>query len=450
MKRRSLFLAGILCLLVFLVTSQAAAFVSGSTCPSGVGCLGDYTPANPSTPTNVVITLPKSGILNYGTVNIPSNLTVTFKNYSANTPVYILAAGDVTIAGTINVSGTDATPNDSGKGGPGGFNGGYAGGINLPGGQGLGPGGGAGSVPNIGSGGGGGGFSQTGGTYGTAPGGTFYGNDLLLPLIGGSGGGGAGYNGSDGNGGGGGGGGALLIASSTGISHTGAIKANGGIGYAPGYYSKSGGGGSGGAVKLVANTITGNGTISAQGGISWKGGLGSPGRIRLESFTNSRTATTDPPCFVGSPGNVFISNPPSITITSIGGVAAPAQPTGNYYQPDIPLPSTTTNPVAVNVSASNIPDGTTVTVWVIPQIGSASSVSANLSGGTAIANVNLSTIYSNVVTAQASFTVVGLYYDGEEIDKARVAATLGGKSETTYITKSGKEIKGELVAAFMK
>jgi hypothetical protein len=42
------------------------------------------------------------------------------------------------------------------------------------------------------------------------------------------------------------------------------------------------------------------------------------------------------------------------------------------------------------------------------------------------------------------------FFNGEKIDKVRVATTLGGKSETTYITKSGKEIKGELVAALMK
>ncbi len=87
---------------------------------------------------------------------------------------------------------------------------------------------------------------------------------------------------------------------------------------------------------------------------------------------------------------------------------------------------------------------------VIPQFGSVTSVNATLSGTTATANVNLSTTYSNVVTAQATFTVTAMYYNGEKIDKVRVATKLGGKSETTYITKSGKEIKGELVAAMVR
>jgi hypothetical protein len=46
-----------------------------------------------------------------------------------------------------------------------------------------------------------------------------------------------------------------------------------------------------------------------------------------------------------------------------------------------------------------------------------------------------------------TFDIVAMYYDGEEINKVRVATRMGGRSETTYITKSGKEIKGELVAS---
>lgn len=171
------------------------------------------------------------------------------------------------------------------------------------------------------------------------------------------------------------------------------------------------------------------------------------GRIRIEVTTNNRTAATDPPYTLGTPGSVFVANPPSLRITSVAGANAPATPTGNYNQPDIPLPSGTTNPVPVNISATNIPDGTTVTVWVIPQYGNATSVDTTLSGSTATANVTLSTTYSNIVTAQSTFTVVGMYYDGEEITKVRVAANLGGGSETIYITKSGKEIKGELVVS---
>ena len=41
--------------------------------------------------------------------NIPSGITVTFKRNTANTPIVILATGNVTISGTIDVSGAGST-----------------------------------------------------------------------------------------------------------------------------------------------------------------------------------------------------------------------------------------------------------------------------------------------------------------------------------------------------
>lgn len=440
---------GILSLLMCSTIAHAA-FVSGST-----GALGAYNPTG-----NDVITLPPDGVLNYTTINIPSGATVTFTKNAANTPVYMLASGDVIIAGTINVSGTNGTSNDIGKGGAGGFNGGYGGGIAMPGGNGLGPGGGnAGPYLNSNHFAGGGGFGAVGNSGGSnipGAGGIAYGNSRLLPLIGGSGGGGGGGTLTASGYPGGGGGGAVVIASSTQITLTGSILANGGSSIS----SSSGGGGSGGGVKLISGIISGNGTINAAGGIGcgWGGfgGIGGVGRIRIEATTNNRTAGTNPACTYGLPITVFPTNPPTLNITSIGGTNAPASSTGAYNQPDITLPSNTPNPVVVNVAATNIPLPNSVTITVIPQFidATATSASPTLSGtdqaSTASASVTLSTAYANVVTAQATFTVVAMYYDGEEIDKVRVAATLGGKSETTYITKSGKEIKGELVAALMK
>jgi len=433
--------------LALIMSNTAYAFDSGST-----GALGAF---NPQTTTQV--TLPHDGKLNYTTVNIPQNVTVTFKNLSSyNSPVYMLATGDVTIAGTINVNGDNATSTITGKGGPGGFNGGYGGGTTVSGGKGLGPGGGNPGINangNIG-GGGGGGFGHAGsngsGTNG-GTGGSTYGNVKLLPLIGGSGGGGGTKGSIFGTwypgGSGGGGGGAIVIASSTTITLTGTITANGGSGYGP----VNGAGGSGGAIKLVANTISGNGVLNALGGAgNNSGGSGGYGRIRIEATTNN-IASTDPPLSFGEPGNIFASNMPSLTITSIAGASTPSSPTGTYNQPDLLLPSSTTSPVVVTVSASNIPDGTTVKVWSIPQYESAVSRTATLTSSTATVNdVPLSTNYSNIITAEATFTITAMNYDGEEINRIRVATTMGGKSEVFYITSSGKEIKGELVAGLIK
>lgn len=444
MKRLVLF---VLISLLFLTNNAHAAFVSGST-----GADGAFNPT-----ANIEVALPANGILNYTTVNIPSGVTVTFKKNAANTPVYMLATGDITIAGTVKLDGastvyTNPVTTTPGAGGPGGYDGGYGGATALPGGKGLGPGGGGGGPSSIYVIAGGGGFGTSGGTQGAnyGVGGPSYGNARIIPLIGGSGGGGQTGSTIAPSYGGGGGGGAILIASSSTITVTGTITANGGDGYG------NAGGGSGGAIRLIANTISGNGTISAKGGdISYlhKGG---EGRIRLEATTNNRTAGTDPVYTYGQPGTVFVANVPSLTITSIAAVNVPASPTGSYAQPDILLPSTTTNPVAVNLSAANIPVSTTVAVSVIPQYGSAASVNATLSGtdlaSTGSASVNLSTSYSNIIMAQATFTLLtAMFYDDEKIEKVRVAAVMGKESEVVYITESGREIKAaEMMAGLMR
>ncbi len=432
---------------VFVVTliilvGTAYSFESGSTGADG--------PFNPTS--NVELQLPPDGVFNFTTVNIPAGVTVTFKKNSANTPVYILATGDVLIQGTIRVDGistTSTTGTSPGKGGPGGYDGGYGGSTGLPGGRGLGPGGGGGGPSSSYTNGGGGGFGTAGGTSGSlhGAGGSTYGNANLIPLIGGSGGGGSAGSSTASGSGGGGGGGAILIASSGTITVTGTISANGGDGYS------NAGGGSGGAIRLIANTIEGDGTISARGGDLSVNNKGGSGRIRLEAYTITRTAGTDPPYTYGQPGPIFVPNSPSLRITSIGGISVPETPTGSYAVPDVLLPSTTTNPVTVTLSASNIPAGTTVTVSVIPQYGSATNVTTILNGtdqsSTASADVNLSTQYVNVIMAQATFTLqTAMYYDGERIEGVRVVTTMGKGSEVVYITESGKEIKeGELVIA---
>jgi len=73
----------------------ASAFVSGST-----GADGAFTPT-----VNTTLTLPPSGIFNFTSVTIPSGVTVKFLKNTTNTPVVILATGDVTIGGTLDASG---------------------------------------------------------------------------------------------------------------------------------------------------------------------------------------------------------------------------------------------------------------------------------------------------------------------------------------------------------
>jgi hypothetical protein len=132
---------------------------------------------NPTT--NTTLALPYNGAFNFTTINIPAGVTVTVTRNATNTPVTLLASGNVTIAGTIDVSGSPGgnaaagtgLGNNGGAGGPGGFDGGAGGNgvISNAGGSGLGPGGGGGATitdltftPTHGLGGGAGGFAGTG------------------------------------------------------------------------------------------------------------------------------------------------------------------------------------------------------------------------------------------------------------------------------------------------
>lgn len=470
------------------LAAPALAYDSGST-----GADGALSPT-----VNSELQIPESGVFNFTTVNIPTGVTVTFKKNMTNTPVVMLASGNVTIAGAINVSGGNSTHVGAagdgnigddgvpGAGGPGGYGGGR-GGLNgkVRGGMGLGPGGG-GSGTQLGAaywtsggditGGGGAGFA-TAGVYSqpnlpdapynnTGVGGPAYGSNELLPLIGGSGGGGGAGGLSFSGSGGGGGGGAILIASSGTVNVTGTISANGGASgsTAGDGLGATGGSGSGGAIRIVATAIAGNGAISAiSGGVggganvytgsvqyrATAGGTASGGRIRLEAETFTRTATSTPAHSFGSPSSVFVAGLPTLRITSVAGVAAPASPTGNA---DITLPSTTPNPVTVEFATTGVPVGNTVTLKVSPAYGTATTVvSPAVTGSTAAGTASVSATLPSgpsVLSATTTYTIVtamgealSIYAQGETVEKVRLTTTMNGPTLATLITKSGKEFE---------
>ena len=474
-----------------LAPCGARAFDSGST-----GADGAFSPT-----VNTTVDLPASGIFNYTSVNIPAGVTVTYRRNTTNTPVVILASGNVTIAGTLNVGagsgapvgsagngvqGDDGTP---GLGGPGGFDGGRGGRFGslgtaiTNGGAGLGPGAGQAGINSgvgIGStqgrayGGGGAGFNGGGGNNNahacgyTASqyaniaglGGGSYGSAQLLPLIGGSGGGGGAGGSTFEGGGGGGGGGALLIAASGTVNVTGGIFANGGNGgeaRGGGFNiaGGGGGGGSGGAIRIMATTLAGNGTISAAAGAvganlddgCQQGGAAAPGRIRLEAETITRTAATNPVASSDLPSTVFVAGTPTLRIASVAGVNAPASPTGNA---DITLPASTPNPVTVVFETGGVPVGNTVRLTVTPAFGLTTSViSPALSGTTANATASVTIslpVGPSVLSAQTTYTVVAALGDllknfagNERVEKVTLVATLGAPSKAKLITVSGKE-----------
>jgi hypothetical protein len=205
--------------------------------------------------------------------------------------------GDVSVDGTIDLDGGDATSAvTGGRGAPGGYNGSdLSGGDGTPG---AGPCAGQGGSNSgssshwIGGGGGGGGGATAGGAGGNGrcsngdhtsngrAGGSTCSTDILVPLAGGSGGG----SGGDGTTGvqqgwaGGGGGGALQILSRTRISVGGAIRAAGGAGYGNSAFDGGGGGGAGGAILLEAPALVLGGALIVDGGDGGSSGAGAGGK----------------------------------------------------------------------------------------------------------------------------------------------------------------------------
>lgn len=491
-------------LLAALCAPSAWAFDSGSTGADGA--------LNPTV--NTEIQLPESGILNYTTVNIPSGVTVKFKRNTTNTPVYILASGDVTIAGTIDIRGQNAkhsgTAGDGvlgddglpGEGGPGGYDGGRGGREDaaqraaiVNGGAGLGPGGGPGGVtgaqgcsqpdegyqPWIGIGGAYSENSYRG--YATSCSSsnrvhaTSYGSSLLQPLVGGSGGGGGRggtyYPGT----GGGGGGGAILVAATGTLSLTGTINASGGDGgIATGDgVGGGGGGGSGGAIRLVATNLAGNGKLYATEGCGYDGTTrrcgndgewhqrgGSPGRIRVEGEVHNFSYTTSPAQVIDNQtAAVFIPNAPTLRIDSVGGQAVPANPTGTA---DLTFPADTSSaPVQITFATTNVPDGNTVRLRVVPAYGATiEAISPGISAGAAAVSVTLpsgpstlqaTTTYTVVVAAlgdEALSEKLSRMAQNERVEKIEVTVALAGAATAKLITASGRSIDlpyAELAAA---
>ena len=278
-------------LAVLLLAGPTLAYDSGSD-----GSDGDLLVSADTT-----LTAPEDGVFRFGTIEVQSGATLTFARNARNTPIYLLASGDVTISGAVDVSGQSPTTfytfgvtGLGGLAGPGGGDGGSCWSppdvTTLPG-MGLGPGGGAGSSTGCGGGG-------AGPTYAGSKGNSYYCSSVLAleglgwsdskapyHLHGGSGGGSGDYN--QACVGGGGGGGVLVIAGSGVITIDGAIRARGGG--MPQYLR--GGGGGGGVVRLIADQMTGTGSIDVRGsgggscanGSSYPGGCGGAGVILIEA-----------------------------------------------------------------------------------------------------------------------------------------------------------------------
>jgi hypothetical protein len=443
--------------------AMAQSFSSGSTGADG--------PLSKTTFGNTDITVRAGGVYHHTTVSITAGGLRYFRG-TDNSPVVILATGDVTIgANTIlSVNGNDgaasigSNPTIGASGGPGGFNGGNGGvlGLNaVPGTAGHGPAGGA-PAP----------FSGTApATYGAPT--SFV---ALTPLFGGWGGGGgnggaSGQSSAPGSSGGGGGG-AILIASSTRVIINGSIRANGGaLGGASLSVVQCSSAGAGGAIRVVAPEIIGTGNLQAiRGGGTCSGVLqAGDGRIRVEAFaTQGFTGTTAPvasvsnvPGAVSPAGNPALENVPTLAIASVGGIPVPSTIAASYFAPDMALAPGTTNPVPVVINATNTPVGapTSIALRSIPQSpGTASLTTASDHTGTfasssATINATLAVGQVTVLQAIAGMTLTGQtaslfpQIDGEPVERVLLAASPGEASTLSLVTKSGREVRVDQLRA---
>lgn len=271
-------------------------------------------------------------VFRYSSVNIPSGVTVSFRNRNyngllpGNPPVVWLVSGTVTINGIVTVK-AHADPSVLGfyMPGPGGFRGAGTNGAT----GGLGPGG---SGP---------GATCTNGIFGRYA--SSYGNSRVLPLIGGSG---------CGSSGGGAGGGAILIAAPGTITINGDVRADGGHANCAASISP----GSGGGIRLVCHRLQGTGTIYAASG------NGDNGRIRLEANENALSSVGNPLASVGLPGATATLWPddlvaPSVRVISLGTEAIPAEPAAKFEFPYADVNLTSGASQILVIEATNVPTG---------------------------------------------------------------------------------------------
>jgi hypothetical protein len=242
-----------------------------------------------------------------------------------------------------------------------------------------------------------------------------------------------------------------LIASSGTVTITGSILAKGGnsgninfVGIPGSKAGNTGGGGSGGAIRIAAANVVNSGTLNVSGGLedNGQGGNGGVGRIRVEILTT---------------GTLTLAGLPTLSFTSVAGVAAPATPSGAG---DVILPAASPNPATVVFATTGIPVGNTVRLTLTPQRGAATTVNSaplagSLANATASAEINIpqgtSTLMASTTytIAVAQGEALSKFANNERVEKITLAATLGGKSTATLVTVSGREYEAPAEALYL-
>ncbi len=260
---------------------------------------------------------------------------IQFKPHPSGAPVVWLVSefvsSDPSLRGAIILNGTTTSP------GPGGFR---SGGFDVAS-YGFGPG--AGGTTGTKS------FASHG--VAGSNGGPIYGNERIMPLVGGSGGGGK----ADGPGGGGG---AILIACQ------GIVE---GLIVADSNDTNGEGTGSGGAIRIVADRIGGflNLRASLRGRIRVETNAGG-GPLTANAGGGTVSTSTDP----FTTAQIWPTDThPKVGIVQVHGISAPTDPRARLEEATTDLAINAGSPVVVRMEALNVPSTWKVEVKVVPKTG---------------------------------------------------------------------------------
>ena len=152
--------------------------------------------------------------------------------------------------------------------------------------------------------------------------------------------------------------------------------------------------GAGGAIRLVSGLIAGSGSVTAGGGgVAYGyscGATTTAGIVRLEAYQITYTGFRT---IAATPVGLFLPSPtsqPSIVVTSVGGVPVATSPTGSFVMPDVTVNSS--SPLTVVIQATNVPPGTTATLYTTTENFPDQKIISNPFAGTMASSTATATI----------------------------------------------------------
>lgn len=352
--------------------SDASLAPSGATYVVDLGeaSTGDWEDA-PATPGKGVYDPERWAVVfKYSSINIPAGTTVTFRNHPSRAPVVWLVDGDATVAGTVNLDGSDGDTDLSrfqfSEPGPGGFRGGETAMAGLSHSSGFGPGGGFRSSDQSNNRELSSASHATLGTAAAQPAPT-YGNPLIRPLIGGSGG--SGESLGELRSGGGAGGGALSLLVDGTLRLEGILRARGGTASSGAWIGSPSG--SGGALRIAGQSVLGAGALDVR-----SKGSGGAGRILIESPDFQGTLQAFPSATFSAGTEIAVWPAASVAtarVVSVSEVLAPTDPRafmGPLGTADVMLPPGRRTNVVL-IETRNLPPTASVSLRLTPRHGTA-------------------------------------------------------------------------------